>query len=55
MDRFVVNFNYRDGDKLVSLQEVKVRFWVEIVHQMKTALYSQKTVVQCGFYAFKML
>ena len=22
-DRFVVNFNYRDGDKLVSLQEVK--------------------------------
>ena len=25
-DRFVVNFNYRDGDKLVSLQEVKSSF-----------------------------
>ena len=25
-DRFVVNFNYRDGDKMVSLQEVKSSF-----------------------------
>ena len=25
-DRLVINFNYRDGDKLVSLQEVKSSF-----------------------------
>lgn len=49
-DRFVVNFNYRDGDKLVSLQEVKSSFLGENRSPLRNGLRAiQKAPLRRGF------
>lgn len=49
-DRFVVNFNYRDGDKLVSLQEVKSSFLGENRSPHRNGLRAiQKAPLRRGF------
>ena len=48
-DRLVINFNYRDGDKLVSLQEVKSSFLGGNRSPDENRTVQPKTVVQCGF------
>lgn len=49
-DRFVVNFNYRDGDKLVSLQEVKSSFLSGNRSPLRNGLRAiQKAPLRRGF------
>ena len=48
-DRLVINFNYRDGDKLVSLQEVKSSFLGGNRSPDENRTVQPKTVVQCVF------
>ena len=47
-DRLIINFNYRDGDKLVSLQEVKSSFLGGNRSPDENRTVQPKTVVQCG-------
>ena len=49
-DRLVINFNYRDGDKLVSLQEVKSSFLGENRSPHRNGLRAiQKAPLRRGF------